>query len=172
MKTVAYIDDRAVGLAALVPLACRDIVFKKSARMGDVRQMISGRNGRPHDLSEGQIASLAEKAALLARPERPPRGRRRRHGRSQRRDRSRPRTPRPAARGCSAARTWTPSRGRFQAPPDPQGSRARVLTVDGRRRRARTAWARSSPTTESSRPCTACAARRSASTGPAGSTRS
>ncbi len=38
MKTVAYIDDRALGVAALLPLACRDIVFKKSARMGDVRR--------------------------------------------------------------------------------------------------------------------------------------
>ena len=49
MKTVAYIDDRATGVAALVPLACRDIVFRKSARMGDVRQIINGRNGRLHE---------------------------------------------------------------------------------------------------------------------------
>ena len=34
MKTVAYIDDRATGVAALVPLACRDIVFKKGAQHG------------------------------------------------------------------------------------------------------------------------------------------
>ena len=67
MKTVAYIEDRAVGLAALVPLACRDIVFKKTARMGDVRQSISGRNGQLHDLSDGQIAGLADKAAVWAR---------------------------------------------------------------------------------------------------------
>ena len=40
MKTVAYIEDRALGVAALLPLACRDIVFKKSARMGEVRQII------------------------------------------------------------------------------------------------------------------------------------
>jgi membrane-bound serine protease (ClpP class) len=67
MKTVAYIDDRALGVAALVPLACRDIVFKKSGRIGDVRHSISGRNGQLRDLSELEIASLAKKAALLAR---------------------------------------------------------------------------------------------------------
>jgi membrane-bound serine protease (ClpP class) len=67
MKTVAYIDDRATGVAALLPLACRDIIFKKSARMGDVRQMISGRNGQVHDLNDLMRDSLAKKAALLAR---------------------------------------------------------------------------------------------------------
>jgi len=67
MKTVAYVDDRATGVAALVPLACRDIVFKKSARMGDVRQSISGRNGQLHDLNELVRSSLAKKSALLAR---------------------------------------------------------------------------------------------------------
>jgi membrane-bound serine protease (ClpP class) len=67
MKTVAYIDDRAIGIAALVPLACRDIVFRKSARMGDIRQMINGRNGHLHDLSDVMRATMAKKAALLAR---------------------------------------------------------------------------------------------------------
>jgi membrane-bound serine protease (ClpP class) len=67
MKTVAYIDDRALGAAALLPLACRDIVFRKSARMGDVRQMVNGRNGQLHDLSDLMRVSLAKKAALLAR---------------------------------------------------------------------------------------------------------
>ncbi len=67
MKTVAYIDDRAVGLAALLPLACRDIVFKKDSRMGDVRQVIGASDGRLHDLSEPQISGLAGKAELWAR---------------------------------------------------------------------------------------------------------
>jgi len=65
MKTVAYIEDRALGLAALLPLACRDIIFKRSARMGDVRQIINGRSG--HDLTAVQIAALAGKAAHWAR---------------------------------------------------------------------------------------------------------
>ena len=76
MKTVAYIEDRAVGLAALVPLACHDIVFKKAARLGDARHEIAGRGARPHDLSEGQIAGLADKAALVGPDPQAPRGRR------------------------------------------------------------------------------------------------
>jgi membrane-bound serine protease (ClpP class) len=72
MKTVAYIDDRATGVAALLPLACRDIVFKKGARMGDVRHTGSGGGGPLHDLNPVIRASLAEKAALLAREKRHP----------------------------------------------------------------------------------------------------
>ena len=55
-------------MAALVPLACRDIVFKKAARMGDVRQT-DQRAERPAPRPErrGQIAGLAKKAALWAR---------------------------------------------------------------------------------------------------------
>ncbi len=67
MKTVAYISDRATGVAALLPLACRDIVFSKTAQMGEVRQTMTARNGHLHDLNELQITSLAKKAALLAR---------------------------------------------------------------------------------------------------------
>ncbi len=67
MKTVAYVNERALGIAALVPLACRDIVFKKGARMGDIRQTVSGRNGVLHDLSETARAGLAKKAALWAK---------------------------------------------------------------------------------------------------------
>ena len=67
MKTVAYVDDRATGVAALLPLACRDIVLKKGARMGDVRQTLSGRNGQVHDLSDVVRTSLANKAAFWAR---------------------------------------------------------------------------------------------------------
>src|SRR5262249_6477544 len=67
MKTVAYIEDRAEGLAALLSLACRDIVLKKTARLGgNARHAIAG-GGRRHELSEGQIAGLADKAALWAR---------------------------------------------------------------------------------------------------------
>ncbi len=67
IKTVAYVRDRAIGLAALVPLACRDIVFKKGARIGDVTQIINGRNGDFRDMSPALVSSLARKAALLAR---------------------------------------------------------------------------------------------------------
>ena len=47
-------------MAALLPLACRDIVFKKAARMGDVRQTIAGRNGQLHDLSERRRSEPGE----------------------------------------------------------------------------------------------------------------
>jgi membrane-bound serine protease (ClpP class) len=65
MKTVAYVDERATGVAALIPLACRDIVLKQRAQMGDVRQIITGR-GRFEPLTPEQIASLSKKAAFLA----------------------------------------------------------------------------------------------------------
>lgn len=67
MKTVAYIDDRALGVAALLPLACRDIVFKKTAQMGDVRQLMTGRGNRLQDLSEAQVQVLTKKASFLAK---------------------------------------------------------------------------------------------------------
>src|SRR5205823_5633778 len=44
IKTVAYIDDRALGVTALIPLACDEIVFKNGARMGDATQVRDGRN--------------------------------------------------------------------------------------------------------------------------------
>jgi membrane-bound serine protease (ClpP class) len=67
MKTVAYIDDRAVGVAALLPLACRDIVFKKTAQMGDVRQLITGRSNRFETLTDAQVQVLTKKASFLAK---------------------------------------------------------------------------------------------------------
>lgn len=65
MKTVAYVNDRALGVSALIPLACRDIVIKQSGRMGDVRRLITSR-GRFEPLSEDQILGLSRKAAFLA----------------------------------------------------------------------------------------------------------
>ena len=65
MKTVAYIEDPGSASPRL-PLACRDIVFKKSARMGEVRQIIVGRNNRLQDLSDAQVQVLTKKVAFLA----------------------------------------------------------------------------------------------------------
>lgn len=71
MKTVAYVEDRAEGLAALVPLACHDIVLKKTARLGgNARHAIGG--GSRHVLSEGEVAGLSDKAALWAKLRRHP----------------------------------------------------------------------------------------------------
>ena len=114
MKTVAYIEDRAVGLAALLPLACRDIVFKKGSRMGDVRQVIAGRNGPLHDLSEGQIAGLAGKAELWARLQGPSRGRRPGDGRSRAPRSSRPSIPRPGPRRLILKTDLAADPGRYQ----------------------------------------------------------
>jgi len=65
VKTVAYINDRAIGVAALIPLACDDIVFRKNARMGNVTNILAGRN-RGQPLSPGQISSLTARASSLA----------------------------------------------------------------------------------------------------------
>jgi len=65
MKTVAYVADRARGVAALVPLACNEIVFKKDSEMGDVTQLVVAR-GRVAPLEEGQVAALAKRAENLA----------------------------------------------------------------------------------------------------------
>ncbi len=66
MKTVAFIDDRAMGVTSLIALACHDIVFKKGARMGDVRQIVTGRHGQVEELSPAKITTLATKAARFA----------------------------------------------------------------------------------------------------------
>jgi membrane-bound serine protease (ClpP class) len=66
MKTVAYINERAMGVSSLVPLACHEIVFKSKAEMGDVRQLLTGRNGRVVGLSDAQIQALSKRAAHLA----------------------------------------------------------------------------------------------------------
>ena len=66
VKTVAYIDDSALGVATLVALACNDIVFGKNGRLGDVRQLITGRDGHVQALSPAQVETLAKKAVTLA----------------------------------------------------------------------------------------------------------
>lgn len=66
MKTVAYIDDRALGMASLVALACNDIVFRKGAELGDLRQLVTGRNGQLVDLGEAKVKALIERAGNLA----------------------------------------------------------------------------------------------------------
>ncbi|MHC5538892.1 NfeD family protein [Singulisphaera rosea] len=67
MKTVAFLDNQALGVSALVALACDDIVFKHEAELGDVRELITGgRNGRPVELSDIQIKALTRRAASLA----------------------------------------------------------------------------------------------------------
>lgn len=69
IKTVAYVSDRALGVSALIPLACDDIVFRQGAEIGDVRQLVTGRNGQVDDLAPAQVVALAGRAEALAADE-------------------------------------------------------------------------------------------------------
>ena len=64
IKTVAYVDDRATGVTALVALACDEIVFHKGGRLGEVTAVIEGGSNR--DLDETMTKVLAERAERLA----------------------------------------------------------------------------------------------------------
>jgi len=66
MKTVAFVEDRALGVSALVALACDDIVLRREAQIGGISQILTGSNGRSEDLSESQIESLTKRAEGLA----------------------------------------------------------------------------------------------------------
>ena len=58
IKTVAFVNDRALGVSALLPFACDDIVMGKGAKIGDVSRVLAGgAEGLP--LSDSQIGSLA-----------------------------------------------------------------------------------------------------------------
>lgn len=67
IKTIAYIKDRALGVAALLPLACDQIVFRHDARMGDVRRQVVDADGDSAELDEGMTRVLADRAEELAR---------------------------------------------------------------------------------------------------------
>ena len=169
MKTVAYVDDRATGVSALIALACDDIVFRRGAQMGGVQQLITGGNGQVQDLTEGQIDSLTKRAEGLAAPEGAPRRRRPRDGRPRRPDRPghrrQDRRPVPGPR----SRRSMADPARYLNPVDRQGARARSWS-SARARRRPSGWARRSRTSRSSRPSTASGARRSGSTARPGST--
>ncbi len=67
MKTVAYVEDRATGVAALVALACDEIVMAHGAQIGGVDQIITGANNQVEDLTDGQVESLARRVEGLAK---------------------------------------------------------------------------------------------------------
>ena len=66
IKTVAYVEDRALGVASLLALACDDIVLHKDARIGGITSILTGGKGQAEPLSESQIESLTKKAESLA----------------------------------------------------------------------------------------------------------
>ena len=117
----------------------------------------AGATGMLHDLSETARAEPGQEGGALGPGERAPRGRRRRHGRSRRRDHrsqglaDRGQPADPALRGRSRPRP-VPDRSRL--------ARNAGIGADGHAPRTprRSDWARSSATTKSSRPSTACAA--------------
>jgi membrane-bound serine protease (ClpP class) len=67
IKTVAFIDNRALGVSSLVALACDDIVFRKGARLGDITRTVAERSGGSADLDPRTAEILADRASELAR---------------------------------------------------------------------------------------------------------
>ncbi|WP_435019053.1 NfeD family protein [Tundrisphaera sp. TA3] len=66
MKTVAFIDDRALGMSAIIALACDEIVLRRGGQIGDVRMVLPGGRSRPVELEPEQITSLGRRFADLA----------------------------------------------------------------------------------------------------------
>jgi membrane-bound serine protease (ClpP class) len=68
MKTVAFVNDRALGVTSLVALACDEIVFSKSGRMGDARQRVTGSGpNNVEDFSSELLEQIATQASEIAR---------------------------------------------------------------------------------------------------------
>ncbi|GIW87294.1 MAG: nodulation protein NfeD [Isosphaeraceae bacterium] len=65
VKTVAFVEDRAVGLAALIPLACDEIILATGARWGDVTHTVD-RRGQKQPIPAEKVRPLADRAADLA----------------------------------------------------------------------------------------------------------
>jgi membrane-bound serine protease (ClpP class) len=65
IKTVAYVDNRAMGVAALLPMACDEVVLSNQARWGDVSRMITA-DGASEPIDPATLTSLSEKARVLA----------------------------------------------------------------------------------------------------------
>jgi membrane-bound serine protease (ClpP class) len=65
IKTVAFLNDRALGAAALIPLACDQIAFSKNSRLGNItQQLVSERETEPID--EAMRDVVGERASQIA----------------------------------------------------------------------------------------------------------
>ncbi len=64
IRTVAYINYRALGVSALLALACDEIVLARDGEVGLVDSVFN--RGQSEPLGEDFVASIAEKAAQLA----------------------------------------------------------------------------------------------------------
>lgn len=68
IKTVAFVDDRAMGVATLPVLACDEIVFAKGGQMGQGNQILSGWSGpRAEPLDARLLQPAARRAAEIAK---------------------------------------------------------------------------------------------------------
>lgn len=64
IRTVAYINEHATGVATLIALACDEIVFHKGGRLGNLTQLVDG--SKPDPLDDRMTAVLAKRASKLA----------------------------------------------------------------------------------------------------------
>jgi membrane-bound serine protease (ClpP class) len=64
IKTVAYINDRALGMAALIALACDEIVFARDGKMGDVKSFTTGRDAE--EIDRRMLGEIAKRASEIA----------------------------------------------------------------------------------------------------------
>ena len=65
IKTVAYVADRALGVASLIPLACDEIAFQSKARMGDLSSQLPG-DGDTRPIESEMLDVAADAAQALA----------------------------------------------------------------------------------------------------------
>jgi membrane-bound serine protease (ClpP class) len=60
VRTIALVDERALGVSVLIPLACDEIVLTPHARMGDVRRQIVDRSGTVEEFDNRLTDILGE----------------------------------------------------------------------------------------------------------------
>ncbi len=66
IKTVAYINDQATGVAVLLAFGCDEIVFRQGGRLGNVDELIPGRNSAQPLTTEQQLV-IEESLVVLAK---------------------------------------------------------------------------------------------------------
>jgi membrane-bound serine protease (ClpP class) len=65
VKTVAFLNDRALGAAALIPLACDRIAFGKNSRLGNITQQLVSES-ETESIDEDMRDVLAKVASKMA----------------------------------------------------------------------------------------------------------
>lgn len=67
IKTVAFIEERALGVSSLLALACDEIVLRKGARMGDITKILPERGSEASELDSRMLGVLADRAQEIAK---------------------------------------------------------------------------------------------------------